>query len=108
MDAARRIDCDCGQEAPPSVWWRIGGGAFLAMNATVMGFAVNGSEVTAEERLGLELSILCVSIAILGLLAKEFFVAIWQSCRQRRLGMESLFLLGIAASLGASDRKSVV
>ncbi|MFN9297457.1 MAG: heavy metal translocating P-type ATPase [Acidobacteriota bacterium] len=102
MAAAGRIDCDCGQEAPRSVWWRIGGGAFLAMNATVMGFAVNGSEVTAEERLGLELSILCVSIAILGLLAKEFFVAIWQSCRQRRLGMESLFLLGIAASLGAS------
>lgn len=102
MNPTQRIECDCGDEAPPSVWWRIGGGAFLAMNAMVMGLAVNGSEVTPEERLGLELSILCVSIAVFGLLAKEFLEAIWQSLKLRRLGMESLFLIGIAASLAAS------
>ena len=65
------IDCDCGEEAPASVWWRIGAGAFLSMNAMVMGLAVNGSEVTRDEKVALELSILCVSVAVFGLLAAE-------------------------------------
>ena len=98
----QRIDCDCGDEAPASVWWRIGAGAFLAMNAMVMGLAVNGSEVTTQERFSLELSILCLAVAVFGLLAKEFIEAIWQAFKLRRLGIELLFLLGIAGSLGAS------
>ncbi|MBM3759448.1 MAG: cation-translocating P-type ATPase [Acidobacteria bacterium] len=98
----QRIECDCGDEAPASVWWRIGAGAFLAMNAMVLGVAVNGSDVTREERLSLELSILCVAVAVFGLLAKEFVEAIWQAVKLRRLGIELLLLLGIAASLGAS------
>ncbi len=98
----QNIECDCGDEAPASVWWRIGAGAFLAMNAMVIGLAVNGSETTPDERTALELSILCVAIAVFGLLAKEFVEAVWQSLRQRRLGIELLFLLGIAASLAAS------
>jgi Cu2+-exporting ATPase/Cu+-exporting ATPase len=98
----QRIDCDCGDEAPASVWWRIGAGAFLAMNAMVMGLAVNGSEVTTEERLTLELSILCVAVAVFALLAKEFVEAVWQAFKLKRLGIELLFLLGIAGSLGAS------
>lgn len=97
-----RIACDCGDEAPASVWWRIGAGAFLSMNAMVMGLAVNGSDVTAEEKLALELSILCVAIAVFGLLAKEFLTAVWQSLTGRRLGIELLFLLGIGSSLAAS------
>ena len=97
-----QIDCDCGEEAPASVWWRIGAGAFLSMNAMVMGLAVNGSEVTREEKVALELSILCVALAVFGLLAKEFVQAIWLSLQQRRLGIELLFLMGIAGSLGAS------
>jgi P-type Cu+ transporter len=96
------IECDCGDEAPASVWWRIGAGAFLSMNAMVLGLAVNGSEVSPEERLSLELSILCISVAVFGLLAKEFIEAVWQSLRKRRLGIELLFLLGISASLAAS------
>lgn len=98
----QRIDCDCGDEAPASVWWRIGAGAFLSMNAMVMGLAVNGSEVTAQERFSLELSILCVAVAVFGLLAKEFIEAVWQAFKLRRLGIELLFLLGIGASLAAS------
>ena len=97
-----QIDCDCGDEAPASVWWRIGAGAFLAMNAMVLGLAVNGSETLPAERLSLELSILCVALTVFGLLAKEFVEAVWQSLKQRRLGIELLFLLGIAASLAAS------
>jgi len=98
----QRIDCDCGDEAPASVWLRIGGGAFLAMNAMVLGLAVNGSEVTSDEKTALELSILCVAIAVFGLLAKEFVEAVWQSLKSWRLGIELLFLLGIGASLAAS------
>ncbi len=102
MNRKQRIECDCGDEAPASVWWRIGAGAFLSMNAMVMGLAVNGSEVTASERLALELSILCVSVAVFGLLAKEFLESIWTALCERRLGIEFLFLVGIVASLAAS------
>ena len=98
----QQLDCDCGQEAPASVWWRIGAGAFLAMNAMVMGLAVNGSEVTREERLALELSIFCVAIAVFGLLVSEFAQAVWQSITKLRLGIELLFLMGILACLAAS------
>jgi heavy metal translocating P-type ATPase len=101
-EARQRFDCDCGDEAPASVWWRIGAGAFLSTNAMVLGLAVNGSEVSTEERMSLELSILCVAIAVFGLLAREFVVAVWQALRHRRLGIELLFLLGIGASLAAS------
>jgi P-type E1-E2 ATPase len=94
--------CECGDEAPASVWWRIGAGAFLAMNAMVLGLAVNGSETTPEERFALELSILCVAGAVLVLLAQEFVVAIWENWKSRRLGIETLFLLGILACLAVS------
>lgn len=94
--------CDCGDEAPASVWWRIGAGAFLAMNAMVLGLAVNGSETTPQERFALELSILLVACAVLVLLAKEFAQATWENWKQRRFGIEGLFLLGIAACLAVS------
>jgi Cu2+-exporting ATPase/Cu+-exporting ATPase len=99
---ANSVYCDCGDEAPASVWWRIGAGAFLAMNAMVLGLAVNGSETTPEERFALELSILLVACAVLTLLAKEFAQATWENWKQRRFGIEGLFLLGIAACLAVS------
>lgn len=102
MTAQQRIECDCGGEAPPSVWWRIGGGAFLAMNAMVMGLAVNGSDVTAGERTALELSILFVALAVFMLLSKELFESVWQSLKLRRLGIDVLFVMGIAGCLGSS------
>ncbi len=94
--------CSCSGEASNSTWWRIGAGAFLAMNAMVLGLAVNGSETLPEERWALELSILCVSGAVLVLLAKEFLEAIWQNLRERRLGIEAMFLVGIGACFAAS------
>jgi cation transport ATPase len=94
--------CDCRDEAPASVWWRIGAGAFLAMNAMVLGLAVNGSETTPEERFALELSILLVACAVLVLLSKEFAQAAWENWKARRFGMEGLFFLGIAACLAVS------
>ncbi len=94
--------CDCGDEAPASVWWRIGAGAFLAMNAMVLGLAVNGSETTPDERFALELSILLVACAVLVLLSKEFAQATWENWKARRFGMEGLFFLGIAACLAVS------
>lgn len=102
--SAASLDCDCGFDSATntSIWWRIGIASFLAMNAMVLGMAVNGSETTAAERSALELSILCVSIAVLFLLLKEFATATFTTLRQGRLGIEVLFLIGILASYAAS------
>ena len=94
--------CGCDDQAPASLWWRIGGSAFLAMNAMVLGIAVNGSEVTADERYGLELAILCVTLPVFVMLSAEFVQATWQAARQFRLSIETLFLIGIGACLAAS------
>lgn len=104
VPASASFDCDCGIDTAgnTSIWWRIGISSFLAMNAMVLGVAVNGSETTPAERSALELSILCVSVSVLILLVKEFAVATWNTLRQGRLGIEVLFLIGIAASYGAS------
>ena len=94
--------CAC-DDAPVSLWWRIGGGAFLAMNAMVFSIALNESErVTQDERYFLELTILCVSMPVFALLSSEFLAATWQSIRARRLSIEFLFLIGIVASLTGS------
>lgn len=95
--------CGCDDQAPASLWWRIGGSAFLAMNAMVLSISINGSsEVTAEERFMLELSILCLTIPVFFLLSFEFLEATWRAIRRFRLSIELLFLIGIAACLGAS------
>jgi cation transport ATPase len=101
-DNSQTILCECDQQAPAGIWWRIGIGAFLAMNGMVLSLAVNGSEVTLEERAMLELSILCVSASVIVLLAPEFLQATFQNLRERRLGIEFLFLTGIVACLAAS------
>ena len=85
-----------------SLWWRIGGGAFLAMNAMVFSVALNGSEVTKDEKYLLELTVLCVSMPVFALLSSEFLVATWQAIRRRQLSIEFLFLIGIVASLTGS------
>ena len=79
MAELESIVCDCGDEAPASVWWRIGGGAFLAMNGMVFSIAVNGSDVTPQERYSLELAILCAAIPVYLLLAPEFVAATWRA-----------------------------
>lgn len=95
--------CDCGDQAPASLWWRIGGGAFLAMNGMVFSIALNGSEaVTKQERFSLELTILCVSLPVFFLLAGDFLAASWRALRQGRMSIEMLFLTGIGASLTSS------
>lgn len=101
-EEARDLACACLDDAPTSVWWRIGGGAFLAMNGMVLSMAVNGSEVSADERYILELAILFISIPVLVLLSSEFLTATWRNLRRGRLSLELLFLLGILSSLGAS------
>lgn len=96
------VSCLCVEEAPASVWWRIGGAAFLAMNGMVFSIALNGSDVTAEERWALELTLLCVAVPVFLLLAKEFVEASWRAIRAGRLSIELLFLIGIVASLASS------
>ena len=93
--------CAC-DDAPVSLWWRIGGGAFLAMNAMVFSIALNGSEVTPDEKYLLELTVLCVSLPVFALLSSEFLVATWQAIRRRQLSIEFLFLIGITAALTGS------
>lgn len=94
--------CACIDEAPASVWWRIGGGAFLAMNGMVFSMALNGSDVTPEERFSLELTSCFVALPVFLLLAAEFIESAWRSLRRRQLSIELLFLVGIVASLSAS------
>jgi Cu2+-exporting ATPase/Cu+-exporting ATPase len=98
--------CACfGDEKTPDsggVWWRIGGGAFLAMNAMVMSLAVNGSEVTASEKQALELAVLAISGSVFLLLGGGFAVSAWREIRARRITLELFFLAGVAASLAAS------
>ncbi len=99
---ASEIACACLEEAPASLWWRIGGGAFLAMNGMVFSMALNGSDVTREERYSLELTIFFVALPVFVLLSKEFFQATWQAVKRRQLSIEMLFLIGIVSSLAAS------
>ena len=94
--------CGCDDHAPASLWWRIGGSAFLAMNAMVLSIAVNGSEVTTEERYTLELSILCITFPVFVLLSAELLQTTWQAALQLRMSIELLFLTGIGACLAAS------
>lgn len=95
--------CTCFDDPPSStIWWRIGGGAFLAMNAMVLSVAANGSETTADERRALEMAIALVAAGVFALLGWEFIAATWRELRARRLSLEFLFLLGMASALGAS------
>jgi heavy metal translocating P-type ATPase len=97
------INCSCDDHAPASLWWRIGGSAFLAMNAMVLSIAANGSvEVTAEERYTLELSILCIAFPVFFLLSAELLEAAWRAAKELRLSIELLFLIGIGACLAGS------
>lgn len=96
------MDCTCIDEAPASLWWRIGGGAFLAMNGMVFSMALNGSEVTTEERHALELTSCFIALPVFVLLSKEFLEASWKSLRRGQLAIEFLFLIGIVSSLTAS------
>jgi Cu2+-exporting ATPase/Cu+-exporting ATPase len=73
------------------------------MNAMVLGLAVNGSDNTPQERWALELSILCVSGAVVVMLAPEFLAALWENLKRRRFGVEGLFLVGILACLAVSS-----
>ena len=85
-----------------SLWWRIGGGAFLAMNGMVFSMALNGSDVTAEERYALELTSCFIALPVFVLLSKEFIEASWRSLCRRQLSIELLFLIGIVSSITAS------
>lgn len=96
------LSCSCLDEAPVSLWWRIGGGAFLAMNGMVFSMALNGSDVTAEERYALELTSCFIALPVFVLLSKEFIEASWRSLRRRQLSIEFLFLIGIVSSITAS------
>ena len=96
------LSCSCIDEAPLSLWWRIGGGAFLAMNGMVFSLALNGSDVTPEERYALELTSCFIALPVFVLLSKEFIEASWRSLRQRQLSIEFLFLIGIVSSITAS------
>ena len=99
---ASDIACSCMEQAPASLWWRIGGGAFLAMNGMVFSMALNGSDVTKEERYSLELTVFFVALPVFVLLSKELFEATWQAIKRRQLSIEFLFLIGIFSSLAAS------
>ncbi len=83
-------------------WWRLGSAAFLAVNAMVLGLAVNGSEVTASERFSLEAATGCIALGIAVLLGGELVTAAWTELRARRISLEFLFLAGIAGSFTAS------
>ncbi|MCA2966366.1 MAG: heavy metal translocating P-type ATPase [Acidobacteriota bacterium] len=92
--------CACFEPRGGSgAWWRLGSAAFLAVNAMVLGLAVNGSEVTASERFALESATGLISLGIAVLLGGELVAAAW---RARGLSLELLFLSGIAASFTAS------
>ncbi|MBY0507947.1 MAG: HAD-IC family P-type ATPase [Bryobacteraceae bacterium] len=94
--------CACPDEAAASIWWRIGGGAFLAMNGMVFSLALNGSEVTPEERYALELTSCFIALPVFILLSHEFFTAAWKALRRWQISLELLFLLGIVSCLTAS------
>ena len=68
----------------------------------VFSIALNGSDVTPQEKYLLELTVLSVSLPVFALLSGEFLVATWQSIRHRRLSIEFLFLIGIVAALTGS------
>ncbi len=99
---AAQIACACLEEAPASLWWRIGGSAFLAMNGMVFSIALNGSDVTPAERYNLELTVFFVTLPVFFLLSWEFLQATWRSLVLRQMSIEFLFLLGIVSSLTAS------
>jgi len=95
--------CACfDPRAGAGAWWRLGSAAFLAVNAMVLGLAVNGSEVTAGERFALETATGCISAGIAILLGGELVVAAWRELRARRMSLELLFVAGITASFTAS------
>ena len=95
--------CACFDPRSSSgAWWRLGSAAFLAVNAMVLGLAVNGSEVTAEERFALEAATGCVAFGIAILLGGELLSAAWAEVCAWRLSLELLFLAGVGASFIAS------
>ncbi len=95
--------CACFDPRPnPGAWWRLGASAFLAVNAMVLGLAVNGPEVSASERLTLSIATGCVSLGIAVLLGGELLLAAWTELRARRISLEFLFLAGIGGSFAAS------
>ena len=72
------------------------------MNGMVFSMALNGSEVTAEERYALELTSCFIALPVFVLLSKEFIEASWRSLRRGQLSLELLFLIGIVSSITAS------
>lgn len=72
------------------------------MNGMVFSMALNGSEVTPEERYALELTACFIALPVFVLLSKEFVEASWRALRRGQLSIELLFLIGIVSCLTAS------
>jgi heavy metal translocating P-type ATPase len=87
---------------PASWWWRIGIGAFLAMNTMTIGLAVNTSEAGAGERRALHLVLLAMTLAVFALLGKPLVDGWIENWRARRLSLEPLFTLGLGGAFAAS------
>ena len=92
---------------PASWWWRIGIGAFLAMNTMTVSLAVNTSEATSAERRAIHAVLLGLTLAVFALLGKPLLDGLVENWRARRLSLEPLFALGLGGAFAASVAASV-
>ena len=88
-------------------WWRVGLGAAIAGQTMVLGLAVNLSEPTGTLRLVLHLAMAFSSLLALAVLGRELFRAGWECTCRRKVGIELLFIVGIAGALAASVYSSI-
>jgi len=82
--------------------WRLAAGAFLAAQSMMLGLAVSLTEPEGMARTILHGVVLAATLAVAALLGDPLAAAAWQSLRRGRLGVEALFLAGIAGAFGAS------
>jgi len=98
------LGCGCASTEPFDLarWWRVGVGLLIAANAMTISLALHGSEVSLDERRGVNLALGGLALASLLMLGWPLARGAWRAVRQRRVAMEGLFLLGVTGAFAGS------
>ena len=88
-------------------WWRVGLGAAIAGQTMVLGLAINLSEPTGTLRFVLHLALAFSALLAVAVLGRPLLTAGWECACRRKVGIELLFIVGIAGAFAASVYSSV-
>lgn len=95
--------CACADgSASATSWWRIILAAFLSVNSMTLTLAVNVSEASPGSRWNVQYGALLGAVICGVLVGGSLFRGVWDEWRQRRVTIDTLFLMGVLGASGCS------